>query len=236
MPINILIVESDKTIAEPIQGHLTRFGYSSVVAADVLSAWQLMSVVLPDVVLLNWILRKESGANLANQMRLDSDTKHVPIVMLGYRSSKRRSAAGFHEELVRDADGYVSNPGRYDDVSSSIGSALRQRQIPRLTDEPVSVGGLSLNPATRQVYGNREGTQIILTVGPTELRLLYFFMTHPERVYTKAELLGEVWGDQSSIDQKTVSTYVKRLRTALRPAGRDYSIQAVRSFGYRFAP
>jgi len=235
MPINILIAESAISTAESIRGHLARLGNSIAVAQDAAHAWRLMSVVLPDIVLVNWILRSESGATLSNQMRANSNTKHVPIVMLGPRRNRRRSIDALYEELAVDVDGYVANPTQHEEISAAVGAALRQRQIPRLTDEPVSIGGLSLHPASRRVFADQSGTQIVLSVGPTELRLLYFFMTHPGRVYTKVELLDEVWGDRTKISERTISTYVKRLRTALKPADRAWMIEAVRTFGYRFA-
>jgi two-component system, OmpR family, phosphate regulon response regulator PhoB len=235
MLTNVLIVESESRIAESLSDQLRRTGFSSTVARNAEDAWQLMSVVLPDLILLNWILANRSGATLANQLRLDPKTKHIPIVMLGNHKNKRRDVDVLYDELAVDADGYIVKPERHEEVTAGIAAALRQRQIPRLTDEPLSVGTLTLDPSVRRVYVIQDGERIVLPVGPTELRLLYFFMTHPERLFSRTDLQDEVWDDRNFRDERTVSTYVERLRASLRPGACDYMIEVVRGLGYRFS-
>jgi two-component system, OmpR family, phosphate regulon response regulator PhoB len=233
MPTNVLIVESAQDVAESICEKLKQAGLSPLVASDAETGWQLMSAVLPDVVLLNWILTNQSGASFANQLRFNSATRNIPIVMLGSRSNKRRDANRLYDELVMDANGYVTHPQRLDEVIAAVVAVMRQRQIPRLTDDAISLGGLTLDPSTRQVYVNRNGAQTVLTVGPTELRLLYFLMTHPNRVFSRTQLRDEVWGERIFANDRTVDTYVKRLRASLRLGACDSMIEAVHGVGYR---
>jgi two-component system phosphate regulon response regulator PhoB len=226
---NVLIIESSQDIAQSISENLRKAGLCTLVALDSVRAWQLLATVLPDVVLLNWLLANQSGASVANQLRSNPATKHIPIVMLGARKDRRRD-----DDLVMNVDGHVTHTQRYDEIVAAVIAVRRQRQIPRLTDKAVSLGGLTLDPATRRVYVERAGVRTMLSVGPTELRLLYFLMTHPERIFTQNQLQEEVWGGRIFFGERTVYTYVARLRASLRPGRCDCMIEAIHRVGYRF--
>jgi two-component system phosphate regulon response regulator PhoB len=234
MSTNVLIVESTPTIADSIREHSNRAGLFALIAPDTAKAWELLSTVLPDVVLVNWILTDQSGASFANQLHLNPVTKGIPFIMLGSRRDRRRDAQASHHELVTNADGYVTQPQRHEKVIAQVFAVLRRRQAPRLTDKAICLGGLSLDPSTREVSVKRGDVHILLTVGPTELRLLYFFMTHSNRVFTRTQLRDAVWSDRDLADERTVYSYVTRLRASLRPGRCDFMIEAVHGVGYRF--
>jgi two-component system phosphate regulon response regulator PhoB len=230
MPRNVLIVENEPAMAESIRSRLMRAGFDTAIAHNAENAWQSVSVVLPDLILLNWRLTAQSGMSLADQLRADARTKYVPLILLGPSKPKGRVLYGSNGSM----DGHVARPERDDKLIASISAVLRGQQIPRLTDDAVSIGGLSIDPATRRVFADREGNRTELHVGPTELRLLYFFMTHPGPIYSRTELLYQVWGDCEFLSERSVDSYVKRLRDSLRPGACDTMVEVVRGFGYRF--
>lgn len=135
---------------------------------------------------------------------------------------------------MAEADGHVTHAQRYDEIVAAVIAVQRQRQIPRLTDEAVRSGCLMLDPASRKVYVDRAGTQTILAVGPAEFRLLYFLMTHADRIFTPDQLQQEVWGEHAFSSDRTVRTYVTRLRTSLRAGNCDSMLETVHRVGYRF--
>jgi two-component system, OmpR family, phosphate regulon response regulator PhoB len=228
---NVLIVENAAPIAELIRANLTRAGLSVAVADCAESARNMISVVLPDLILLNWALPGQTGGSFATQLRANVHTQHVPLIMIGDPEEKRRTVGNSRVT----ADGHIARPWQREELIARVKAVLRRRQIPRLTDEAVTVGSLRVDPATRRVLFERDGTQLLLRVGPTELRLLYFLMTNPGRVFSRAQLMEHVWGDQDLQDERSVDGYVKRLRNALEPGACDKMIEAVRGFGYRLA-
>lgn len=187
--------------------------------------------MLPDLILLNWTVPGTEGGVFAQQLRQNKHTQNVPFIVLGDWEAKRHLT----NERYVDAEGFVVRPSLQGELLARVGAILRRRQIPRLTDEPVSVNGLTLDPASRKVSMTSCNKTLELRVPPTEFRLLYFFMTHPGRVYSRAELLDQVWGGREFLDEHSVNTYVRRLRSSLQPGACHEMIEAVRGFGYGFA-
>ncbi|GAB3627119.1 phosphate regulon transcriptional regulatory protein PhoB [Pandoraea terrae] len=228
MPSSILIVEDEPAISELISVNLQHAGHYPIRAYNAEQALTLISDVLPDLVLLDWMLPGKSGVTFARELRANERTKHVPIIMLTARSEEQDKVMG----LEIGADDYVTKPFSPKELMARIKAVLRRR-APQLTEDVVSVSGLKLDPATHRVTSHQEGNEIKLDLGPTEFRLLHFFMTHPERVHSRSQLLDQVWGDHVFVEERTVDVHIKRLRAALKPAGFDAMIETVRGSGYR---
>ena len=179
----------------------------------------------PDLVVLDWMLPGQSGVSLAKRWRGTARTRELPIIMLTARSEEADKIAG----LDAGADDYLVKPFSTNELLARIRAVLR-RKAPEALDTAVEVGGLRLDPATRRV--SRDDRE--LRIGPTEFRLLHFFMTHTERVHSRAQLLDRVWGDHVFIEERTVDVHVKRLREALEPVNCSRMIETVRGSGYRF--
>lgn len=222
----VLIVEDEPAIAELIAVNLRHNGFQPFWAEDGDSAQRELDAVLPDVILLDWMLPGQSGLALARKWRADSRTKPVPILMLTARGDEPDKIAG----LDAGADDYITKPFSIRELEARI-KALLRRRAPQLTEETIDYHGLQLDPAAHRITGGGK----TLPMGPTEFRLLHFFMTHPERVYTRTQLLDFVWGDHVFIDERTVDVHIRRLRLALQPGGCSDLIQTVRGSGYRFA-
>jgi two-component system, OmpR family, phosphate regulon response regulator PhoB len=220
----VLVIEDESAIAELIAINLRHAGFEVTLAATADQAQAAVDAVLPDLVLLDWMLPGQSGVALARQWRSQSRTKELPIIMLTARADETDKIAG----LDAGADDYLTKPFSTQELLARIRAVLRRR-LPEALDNAVEIAGLRLDPATHRV--SREGTDIKL--GPTEFRLLHFFMTHPERVHSRAQLLDRVWGDHVFIEERTVDVHVKRLREALSPARCAHMIETVRGAGYR---
>jgi len=219
----ILVVEDEPAIAELIAVNLRHGGVEPVCAADGATAQHALDAVLPDVILLDWMLPDVSGLRLARQWRAHPRSKHVPILMLTARGDEPDKVAG----LDAGADDYITKPFSTQELLARIRAVLRRR-APEQADELLTDGGLTLEPATRRVIW--QGTP--LKLGPTEFRLLHYLMAHAERVHSRTQLLDKVWGDHVYIEERTVDVHVKRLREALGDAGA--LIETVRGAGYRF--
>ena len=231
MPSTILVVEDEPAIQELIAVNLTFAGHKVLRAADAEQARTLVTAELPDLVLLDWMLPGASGVQFAKQLRADDRTRDVPIIMLTARSNEADKVDG----LEAGADDYVTKPFSPKELMARIKAVLRRR-APQLTDDLVDVGGLVLDPATHRLSGTLpDGARRSLDIGPTEFRLLHFFMTHPERVYSRAQLLDQVWGDHVFLEERTVDVHIRRLRNALSPTGHENRVETVRGSGYRFA-
>lgn len=222
----VLVVEDESAIAELIALNLRHAGYEVKVAADVAQAVAEVDSVLPDLVLLDWMLPGGSGLALAKRWRAEPRTRELPLIMLTARSDEPDKIAG----LDAGADDYLTKPFSPNELMARIRAVLR-RKAPEALDSVVQVGALRLDPATRRV--SRDTTEV--KVGPTEFRLLHFFMTHPERVHSRAQLLDRVWGDHVFIEERTVDVHVKRLREALAPVQCAQMIETVRGAGYRLS-
>ncbi len=226
MGAKILIVEDEPAIQELLAFNVTQAGFQPLCAEDADSAWQQIRSNVPDLILLDWMLPDTSGVILAKQFRADARSKDIPIIMLTARGDERDKILG----LESGADDYITKPFSPRELMARIRAVLR-RHIPALPDETVAAGGLELSPSAHRVAAKGAGIEL----GPTEFRLLHFFMTHAERVYSRTQLLDQVWGTQVFVEERTVDVHIRRLRAALEPAGMDGLIQTVRGSGYRFS-
>ena len=220
----VLVVEDESAIAELVAINLRHAGHEVTIAATAAQAHAEVSRALPDLVLLDWMLPGESGLSLARRWRADPRTRTLPLILLTARAEEADKVAG----LDAGADDYLAKPFSTGELMARIRAVLRRR-APQALDERVEIDGLALDPATRRV--SCEGREV--KVGPTEFRLLHFFLTHPERVHSRAQLLDRVWGDHVFIEERTVDVHVKRLREALAPVNRSRMIETSRGAGYR---
>ena len=220
----VLVVEDESAIAELMSINLRHAGYDVVVAATADEAIAQVDRVLPDLIVLDWMLPGQSGLSLAKRWRAAPRTRDLPIIMLTARAEESDKISG----LDAGADDYLTKPFSTHELMARIRAVLR-RKAPEALDSAVEVGPLKLDPSTRRV--SRESQEVRL--GPTEFRLLHFFMTHPERVHSRSQLLDRVWGDHVFIEERTVDVHVKRLREALSPVSCSHMIETVRGAGYR---
>ncbi|HPK31863.1 MAG TPA: phosphate regulon transcriptional regulator PhoB [Ottowia sp.] len=218
----VLIVEDEAPIAELIAVNLRHNGFQPTWAMDSETAQRELDAVLPDVILLDWMLPGESGLTLARKWRSDARTKGVPILMLTARGDEADRVAG----LDAGADDYITKPFSTKEMLARIRAVLRRRS-PELDGGTVAIGALVLDGATHRV--SYEGEQ--LRMGPTEFKLLQYLMKNAERVHSRGQLLDKVWGDHVFIEERTVDVHVKRLREALGSA--SVLIETVRGAGYR---
>ncbi len=224
----ILVVEDEPAIAELISINLRHAGFDVTVAGNADQARVAVDRVLPDLVLLDWMLPGEPGVQLARRWRADARTRGLPIIMLTARNEEPDKVAG----LDAGADDYLTKPFSTKELLARIRAVLRRR-APEALDTAVEVAGLRLDPATRRVTRLVGDDMRELRLGPTEFRLLHFLMTHPERVHSRAQLLDRVWGDHVFIEERTVDVHIKRLREALTPGQCAALIETVRGAGYR---
>lgn len=225
MNTTILVVEDEAAIQELIAVNLTFAGHKVLRASNAEQARILIDAELPDLILLDWMLPGMSGPALARLLRRDERTEQIPIIMLTAKSAEQDKVDG----LELGADDYMTKPFSPKELVARIKAVLRRR-APQLTDDLVEVGSLALDPSTHRVTGSEQ----TLSTGPTEFRLLHFFMTHPERVFSRTQLLDRVWGDHVFVEERTVDVHIRRLRKALEPTGHDAHIETVRGAGYRF--
>jgi two-component system phosphate regulon response regulator PhoB len=218
----VLIVEDEAPIAELIAVNLRHNGFQPTWAMDSETAQRELDAVLPDVILLDWMLPGESGLSLARKWRKDPRTKGVPILMLTARGDEADRVAG----LDAGADDYIIKPFSTKEMLARIRAVLRRR-APEQAGGSVAIGGLLLDAGTHRVSYDGQ----MLKMGPTEFKLLHYFMKNAERVHSRGQLLDKVWGDHVFIEERTVDVHVKRLREALGPAG--VLIETVRGAGYR---
>ncbi|MDC7697102.1 phosphate regulon transcriptional regulator PhoB [Vogesella indigofera] len=226
MAANILLVEDEPAIQELIAFNLTQAGHHVLRASTAEAALMLVKNALPDLILLDWMLPGASGVEIARKLRGDERTRQIPIIMLTARSEEQDKVQG----LEAGADDYITKPFSPREMLARIKAVLRRR-APQMTDDAVEVKGLRLDPATHRVQGNGD----TIDLGPTEFRLLHFFMTHAERVHSRTQLLDQVWGDHIFVEERTVDVHIRRLRSALEVTGHDALIQTVRGTGYRFS-
>jgi two-component system phosphate regulon response regulator PhoB len=220
----ILVVEDEAAIAELISLNLRHAGYEVTIAANAEQAQAAIDGVLPDLVLLDWMLPGQSGLALARRWRAETRTRELPVIMLTARADEADKISG----LDAGADDYLTKPFSTNELMARIRAVLR-RKAPEALDSAVEAGALRLDPATRRVTRG----DVELKLGPTEFRLLHFLMAHPERVHSRAQLLDRVWGDHVFIEERTVDVHVKRLREALARGGVAHMIETVRGAGYR---
>jgi two-component system, OmpR family, phosphate regulon response regulator PhoB len=220
--LRALIVEDEPAISELLAINMRHNGFEPVLCMDGEQAQRELDAVLPDIVLLDWMLPGASGISLAKKWRSNERTRHIPILLLTARSEETDKIQG----LDAGADDYITKPFSTQELMARIRAILRRR-APEQTAEALSVGALALDGATHRVTW--QGGD--LKVGPTEFKLLRYLMAHPERVHSRSQLLDKVWGDHVFIEERTVDVHIKRLREALQQAGG--MIDTVRGAGYR---
>jgi two-component system, OmpR family, phosphate regulon response regulator PhoB len=221
----ILIVEDEDAIREMLSFTLHRAGYTVLEAVDAREATEMLAQN-PDLVLLDWMLPGISGVEFARRLRREDATRHLPVIMLTARAEEENKLKGFEA----GADDYITKPFSTQELLARMQAVLRRSRLqPEI--EVLEINGLEMDTASHRLRVNGQP----LDLGPTEFRLLNFFMTHPERVYSRNQLLDQVWGDNVYIEDRTVDVHIRRLRKALEPFGFDRHVQTVRGAGYRFS-
>jgi two-component system phosphate regulon response regulator PhoB len=226
MKANILIVEDEGPILELLALNISQAGYNPLRAISAEHAEKLINEALPDIILLDWMLPGMSGIDFAKKLRSNALTKTIPIIMLTARSDELDKVKG----LEVGADDYITKPFSPRELNARIKAVLR-RKAPELTEDLLTINGLELDPVSHRVTGNNRP----LEMGPTEFRLLHFFMSNPERVYSRSQLLDKVWGSQIFIEDRTVDVHIRRLRNILAQSQHEGLIQTVRGSGYRLS-
>jgi two-component system phosphate regulon response regulator PhoB len=229
MTRRILIVEDEPSIAELIAVNLTHAGYEVEKAMQTEIALNLMKESLPSLLILDWMLPGKSGVQFAKELRANERTRGLPILMLTAKSDESDKVSG----LDSGADDYVTKPFSPKELVARVRALLR-RQTPIEDTGPLSLGPLKMDPSAHRVlaiWPNQDPKPVLL--GPTEYRLLQFFMANPERVHSRANLLDKVWGNEVYIEERTVDVHIKRLRAALAPFDCDRYVETVRGSGYR---
>jgi two-component system, OmpR family, phosphate regulon response regulator PhoB len=222
----ILVVEDERPIREMIAFGLRRAGFEVREAADARSGRAEVANKLPDLLLVDWMLPDTSGLEFTRALKRDRETREVPIIMLTARAEEGDKVAG----LEGGADDYITKPFSPRELLARINAVLR-RALPAEGSERIDIEGLVLDQSSQRVSAGER----TVALGPTEYRMLAFFMTHPERVYTREQLLDRVWGGNVYVEERTIDVHIRRLRKALEEYGFDRLIQTVRGSGYRFS-
>ncbi|EML9902311.1 phosphate regulon transcriptional regulator PhoB [Morganella morganii] len=226
MARRILIVEDEAPIREMVCFVLEQNGYQPIEADDYDAAIARLVEPFPDLVLLDWMIPGGSGIQVIKHMKRDSQLREIPVMMLTARGEEEDRVKG----LETGADDYLTKPFSPKELVARVKAILR-RISPMAADDLIAMNGLTLDPASHRVTSNENP----LEMGPTEFKLLHFFMTHPERVYSREQLLNYVWGENVYVEDRTVDVHIRRLRKALEADGHDKMIQTVRGTGYRFS-
>ena len=223
MAARILVVEDEPAVQELMRYTLEQAGMAAFTAGSAEEALVSLRDELPDAVLIDWMLPNKSGLVLARELRAAARTADLPLIMVTARGEEADRVKG----LDQGADDYIVKPFSPREMIARIQAVLRRR-APQASDAELSVGALTLNPVSHEVRLNGA----VVALGPTEFRLLHFFLAHPERVYSRAQLLDQVWGDHVFIEERTVDVHIRRLRIALDDKGEDI-IKTVRGSGYK---
>jgi two-component system, OmpR family, phosphate regulon response regulator PhoB len=222
----ILVVEDEKPIRDMIAFGLRRAGFDVLEAEDATAARGAIADHRPDLLLVDWMLPDQSGLDLTRAIRRNKETEDLPVIMLTARAAEQDKVSG----LEVGADDYLTKPFSTRELVARIHAVLR-RALPGGEAGTIESGGLAIDTLSHRVTANGES----VALGPTEYRLLKFFMEHPERVYSRGQLLDRIWGGAVYIEERTVDVHVRRLRKALEPSGLDVLVQTVRGSGYRFS-
>ncbi|MCD9492203.1 phosphate regulon transcriptional regulatory protein PhoB [Photobacterium phosphoreum] len=226
MARRILVVEDEAPIREMLCFVLEQNGYQAIEAEDYDSALEKMCEPYPELILMDWMLPGGSGINLIKHFKRDELTRQIPVVMLTARGEEEDKVRG----LEVGADDYITKPFSPKELMARLKAVMR-RASPTALDDVIDVQGLKLDPVSHRVTSADEP----LDMGPTEFKMLHFFMTHQERVYSREQLLNNVWGTNVYVEDRTVDVHIRRLRKALENGGHDKMIQTVRGAGYRFS-
>jgi two-component system phosphate regulon response regulator PhoB len=222
----VLVVEDETAIRDMIAFALKRAGLQPMLAEDTRTAQHLIADRLPDLILLDWMLPGASGLEFARRLRREDLTREIPVIMLTARGEEDDRVLG----LDAGVDDYIVKPFSTRELIARIRAVLRRTQ-PQGDGQTISLGKLTLDTLSHRVFAHEKPVQL----GPTEYRLLAFFMTHPERVYTRSQLLDNVWGSGVYVEERTVDVHIRRLRKSLEPSALEDYIQTVRGAGYRFS-
>jgi len=225
MITRMLVVGQDESTRKLLETHLVPAGFMIEFVDSAEQAESIIRSALPDMLILDWVLPAQSGLALLEKIRGTPRTHDIPIVMLSDRGADADQVQG----LNTGADDYVTKPFSPVVLQARLRAVLRRR-TPHLAGEAVGGGTITLNPATHRAAAGGQP----INLGPTEFRLLTFLMTHPERLYTRRQLLDEVWGDHIYVSERTVDVHVRRLRVALQASGNHDRLETVRGGGYRF--
>ena len=223
---SILLIEDEAAIREMVQLALSRVGFETRAVADAVHADHEIEQLRPDLILLDWMLPGVSGLEFARRLRRRDSTRNIPLIMLTAKGEESDKLRGFDA----GADDYVVKPFSVKELVARICAVLK-RTAPVGDDHPIEIDGLRLDPVSHRVTGHGE----TIHAGPTEFRMLHFFMSHPERVFTRGQLLDRVWGRNVYIEERTVDVHIRRLRKALAGHGFDKLVQTVHGTGYRFS-
>jgi two-component system phosphate regulon response regulator PhoB len=226
MSRNILVVEDEAPIREMISFVLEQNGFNAIEASDIEQALDKVKEPYPDLILLDWMLPGGTGVSLAKKLKQNEYTRNIPVIMLTARSDEDDKVKGFEAGV----DDYVTKPFSPKELIARIKAVIR-RVSPTSLEEEVEFHGLKLDPVAHRVAINGNS----LDLGPTEFRLLHFFMTHTERVYSREQLLDNVWGTNIYVEDRTVDVHIRRLRKAISGEGHEEFVQTVRGAGYRFS-
>ena len=221
----ILVVEDEEAIRNMLQYSLVQEGFLCREAKNVDEAREIISVDSPNLILLDWMLPGMSGIDYARRLRSNDETKDIPIIMLTAKGQEDEKVRG----LETGADDYITKPFSTKELVARIKALLRRHG--KMSSNIIEVAGLTLNPETYRISINQKDIE----VSPTEFKLLHFFISHPERVYSRSSLLDHVWGQNKYVEERTVDVHIRRLRKTLAPFDLDKHIQTVRSIGYRFS-
>ncbi|GAD90441.1 phosphate regulon two-component response regulator PhoB [Vibrio halioticoli NBRC 102217] len=226
MSKRILVVEDEAPIREMLCFVLEQKGYTTVEAEDYDTAVSMLKEPFPDLILLDWMLPGGTGINFIKHLKRDEMTRNIPVVMLTARGEEEDKVKG----LEVGADDYITKPFSPKELIARLKAVIR-RASPTSTEEAIDVRGLRLDPVSHRVTANDQP----LDMGPTEFKMLHFFMTHQERVYSREQLLNHVWGTNVYVEDRTVDVHIRRLRKALEATEHHKLVQTVRGAGYRFS-
>lgn len=222
----ILVVEDEAPIREMLCFVLEQKGYHTIEAEDYDSALEKICEPYPELILMDWMLPGGSGINLIKQLKRDDLTRQIPIVMLTARGEEEDKVRG----LEVGADDYITKPFSPKELIARLKAVMR-RVSPTSLEDIIDVQGLRLDPLSHRVTID----ELPVDMGPTEFKMLHFFMTHQERVYSREQLLNNIWGTNVYVEDRTVDVHIRRLRKALEAQGHDKLVQTVRGAGYRFS-
>jgi len=227
MPVKLLLVEDEPAVRDMLKYALAGDQYDVREAGTANRALEIINDDRPDIILLDWMLPGMSGIELTRTLKRDEDLRAIPIILLTARAQEDDKVLG----LDAGADDYVTKPFSTREIKSRINALLRRAAFGE-PEVALEVAGLRIDGASHRVTIDDQP----IDIGPTEFRLLHFFVTHPERVFTRTQLLDNVWGRNVYVEERTVDVHIRRLRKALSPSGYDDLIQTVRTVGYRFSP
>lgn len=225
--IKIIVVDDERAIREMIVMALEKEGFSCVEASDAHKAEILIQESMPDLALVDWMMPGVSGVNFIRKLRKSESTRQLPVIMLTAKTQEDDLVQG----LESGADDYITKPFSPRALVARINALLRRSSVETFAHEKLEIQGLVLDSTAHRVHYNNDA----IDMGPTEFRLLQFFMKHPDRVFSRAQVLDQVWGDNVYVEERTVDVHIRRLRKALVPTGHDGLIQTVRSAGYRLS-